>query len=88
LKKKHIVITGKVQGVFYRSSTRDKAQELGVFGFVENKEDGSVYLEAEGDETKLLALMEWCHSGPENAVVEKIKVEEDELIGYTNFVIQ
>lgn len=83
-----IYIEGKVQGVFYRVSARDKAEELGVFGFIENEPDGSVYIEAEGIESKLLALMEWCHKGPDDADVEKIKVVENTIKGYKEFIIR
>ena len=83
-----ICIEGKVQGVCFRASARDKAVELAVFGFVENKPDGSVYIEAEGSETKLLAFMEWCHIGPDNAEVEKVKVEEEPVKGFKEFEIR
>ncbi|HIA37776.1 MAG TPA: acylphosphatase [Flavobacteriales bacterium] len=83
-----ISIEGKVQGVYFRTSARDKAEELGVFGFIENKPDSVVYIEAEGIESKLLAFMEWCHIGPDDAEVDKIQVEEDSVKGFKEFVIR
>ncbi len=88
-KGKHynIRVTGKVQGVWYRDSTRRKAIELGVTGFVRNESDGSVYLEAESDEENLKKLVEWCREGPPNAVVQKVEFEESERKGFSDFEI-
>lgn len=66
-------ITGKVQGVFFRKSTEEKAQELGLKGFVQNMEDGSVFIEAQGDSEAILKLIEWCKTGPEQAEVADVK---------------
>ncbi len=81
-------ITGKVQGVFYRDSTRKKAQELGVAGFVRNEPDGSVYAEAEGSNEALDALVQWCQRGPENARVDKLTVTKGEMAHYQGFEIR
>lgn len=75
----NILIKGKVQGVFFRKSILEKAQELGLFGFVENREDGSVFIEALGEEEALAQFYEWCKTGPEQAEVstcEKTELEE------------
>lgn len=87
---KHInaTITGKVQGVFYRDSTRQKCQELGVNGFVKNQTDGSVYLEAEGTAQQLDELIAWCEQGPEKAQVEDITITESEEVGFKDFEIR
>lgn len=87
---KHInaTITGKVQGVFYRDSTRQKCQELGVNGFVMNQKDGSVYLEAEGTAQQLDELVAWCEQGPEMAQVDDITITEAEEVGYKSFEIR
>ncbi len=87
--RKHLklVITGRVQGVWYRGSTQRKARELGISGFVRNQPDGSVYAEAEGAETQLQALVDWCWQGPELARVENVGVEEGELKGFQGFEI-
>jgi len=87
LKHYNIRITGRVQGVWFRNSTRSKAQELGVTGFVRNEPDGSVYIEAEGDESALKKLVEWCRLGPPRAKVEGVELEEGELKNFTEFKI-
>lgn len=73
-----IKVKGKVQGVFYRSSTQAKAKELGLSGWVKNLEDGSVLIEAQGEEQKLEKLIEWCHQGPGAAVVNEVETTEIE----------
>ena len=79
-------IYGRVQGVFFRSSTQGKATELGLTGFVQNEPDGTVYLEAEGKPEALKELETWAHRGPDRARVEKVEVEEKEgLEGFNGF---
>ena len=70
-----LIVTGRVQGVFYRVSTRDKASELGLSGFVKNRADGSVEIEACGSREKLENLVSWCREGPSGARVDNLKVE-------------
>lgn len=88
--KKHftIKISGLVQGVYFRASTREKADALKVTGFVRNEPDGSVYVEAEGEEDDLKAFLQWCHRGPSGAVVEQCKVTERDLKGFGRFTIE
>lgn len=79
-------VHGKVQGVFFRASTKDKAQELGLKGFVKNEEDGTVYIEAEGTPEALEQLKLWAHEGPSRARVEKVEVQQlSELTGFEKF---
>ncbi|WP_317046356.1 acylphosphatase [Pontibacter ramchanderi] len=79
-------IHGRVQGVFFRASTQGKALELGLYGFVQNEPDGTVYLEAEGKPEALKELEKWAHQGPDRARVEKVEVEEKEgLAGFERF---
>lgn len=87
---KHYIISviGKVQGVYYRKSTQREALRLGLKGFVKNQEDGSVYIEAEGDEEGLQELVAWCKSGPERAEVSEVKVEEAPLQNFKQFEIK
>ena len=73
---KRISITGKVQGVFFRASTKDKADELGVTGEVRNLPDGGVEVIACGQEGQVAQLVAWCHDGPPRAKVEQVVVEE------------
>lgn len=86
---KHLAITvfGKVQGVFFRASTKAVADQLGVKGYVKNNSDGSVYIEAEGDDFAIESFLEWCHEGPEKAVVEKVEVRPGEVKNYRNFEV-
>ncbi|MBK7213097.1 MAG: acylphosphatase [Bacteroidales bacterium] len=80
-----ISVKGKVQGVGFRYHTIMKAGELGVFGFVRNESDGSVYIEAEGDEDSVRKFLEWCHEGPRWARVTNVEVNSSEPQGYSLF---
>lgn len=89
--KKHYAIRaqGKVQGVFFRVQTKEKADELGLTGFVQNNEDKSVTIEAEGEEKTLQEFLEWCKSGPTHAQADRVDVEESSIIkGYKDFQIK
>lgn len=88
LKHFSIHVSGKVQGVFFRASTQEKANELSIKGFVRNERDGSVFIEAEGDEDQLHAFVKWCKQGPRMAEVTSCKVEEGVLKNYTSFTIE
>jgi len=76
--RKHVIITGRVQGVFYRMETKRAADRYGVFGWVKNRPDGSVEGVFEGDEKKVAALIEWCRRGPRHAEVIDV-VAQDEV---------
>lgn len=85
--KKHfnIKVTGKVQGVFYRDSTKAVADQLGIKGFIRNENDGSVYAEAEGDDFAINQFLDWCREGPDRARVEHVESTEGEMKNYRNF---
>ncbi|MEM9833527.1 MAG: acylphosphatase [Bacteroidota bacterium] len=83
-----IQVTGKVQGVFFRASTQEKAQSLGVRGWVKNEADGSVLIRAEGDEANLQKLIEWCHQGSTHARVQQVYQKEVEEEGCSDFQIR
>jgi acylphosphatase len=87
MKHYSIHIYGKVQGVFFRDSTRRKAHELELSGFVRNEPDGSVYIEAEGDEENLEIFKSWCHQGPPGANVERVEVIEGAIKNLEGFKI-
>lgn len=70
----HCFISGRVQGVFYRAYTRDKARQLGLRGWVKNLGDGRVEAVFEGDEDKVKEMIEWCWEGPPYAKVEDVEV--------------
>ncbi len=86
MKHLKIKVFGKVQGVYYRATAVEKAKQYGIRGFVRNELDGSVYIEAEGDEVNLHLYVEWCRTGSALAVVEKLEVEEGELKPYKSFI--
>ncbi|TZF83200.1 acylphosphatase [Pedobacter sp. BS3] len=87
MKHLNITVTGKVQGVFFRAATKAVADQLGVKGFVRNQPDGSVYIEAEGDDFSLESFLEWCHEGPEKARVDSVTSTEGEMKNYRNFEV-
>jgi acylphosphatase len=83
-----IVVTGKVQGVFFRQSTMHKAKELSVRGFVKNMPDGSVYILATGQGDNIEKLVSWCHEGPPRANVESVKVSDHPAASFSSFTIE
>ncbi len=80
----HVVIRGLVQGVFFRATTRDRAIEQGVKGWVRNLPDGSVEALFEGRREDVEAIVRWCHKGPLGARVEKVEVEWQDYRGEFN----
>jgi acylphosphatase len=83
-----ILVSGKVQGVFYRASTVENASELGLKGFAQNLPDGRVLIEAEGDLFSLQKLVEWCKKGPSRAIVTNVEVTEGEVKNYSDFSVK
>lgn len=83
-----IRITGKVQGVFFRVSTKEKADELGINGFVRNEPDGSVYIEAEGESDVMQEFLSWCKRGPKNAEVISVINTPIEAKSYKSFEVR
>lgn len=71
-KRIEMKIHGNVQGVFFRTSTETKAKELGLTGWVKNKQDGTVIVFAEGEEKDLQKLVDFCYNGVQSARVDKI----------------
>ena len=87
IKHLDIIVKGKVQGVFYRQSTKAVADQLGVKGYVKNEPDGDVVISAEGDNISLEMFLDWCREGPEDAVVTSVETFEGELKNYRNFEV-
>ena len=83
-----IHISGKVQGVFFRASAKEKADELKITGTARNNSDGSVSIEAEGEEQNLMHFAEWCKEGPPFSRVERCEIQEHELKYFKNFAIK
>ena len=89
LQRVHVIVHGRVQGVYFRASTRDRARQLGLSGWVRNRSDGNVEVLAEGPKTHLEQLITWCHGGPPGAVVTDLNVEWQEATGeFVGFVVK
>lgn len=88
IKHYNLQVHGRVQGVFFRASTQEKANEIGVYGFVKNEPDGTVYIEAEGEDDGLQRFIEWCNKGPMAARVEKVDQEPDEVKNFQRFEVR
>ncbi len=82
---KRILVSGRVQGVFYRDSCRREAERLGISGSARNLADGRVEVIAEGDDEALRQLVEWCRSGPSHADVDSVDVSDAKPRGATGF---
>jgi len=83
-----LIVSGRVQGVYFRQTTREKAIALQITGRVRNLADGTVEIRATGDEEKLEQLIRWCHQGPPRAVVNKVLVSDTSLDNFSSFEIQ
>ncbi len=80
-KRVHLLIHGRVQGVFFRASAQQKAQELELTGWVKNNSEGSVEVMAEGEGDNVESMIEWCRTGPSQAVVKHVSVDWEPLTG-------
>ncbi|MEO9525517.1 acylphosphatase [Marinobacter alexandrii] len=88
-KRWSLLISGLVQGVYYRASTETQATKLGLTGFARNLADGRVEVVAEGTEDQLQQLKSWCEIGPTAARVDSVEVSEQEATGeFTDFGIR
>jgi len=83
-----IQVFGKVQGVYYRQSTHKVATELGLQGKVLNQTDGTVFIEASGNEEAIAQLIHWCQDGPVLARVSRVEVKELPARSYKGFEIE
>ena len=85
--RKRVIVRGRVQGVFYRDTTRRMAESRGVAGWVRNTPDGSVEAVFEGDADAVDEMVRFTHEGPRGAAVERVEVFEEEAEGLTGFRI-
>jgi acylphosphatase len=84
----HVHVSGNVQGVYFRATTRDEARERGVGGWVRNLDDGRVEAVFEGPEEDVEAMVEFCHEGSEAARVEAVDVTHEEPEGEGQFRVR
>jgi acylphosphatase len=82
---KHIVVRGQVQGVNYRSAAQDAAGDLGVAGWVRNRDDGTVEMVVEGDDDAVEEMIAWAREGSPQARVDDVEVTETEPQGLRSF---
>jgi acylphosphatase len=87
MKTLEIIVFGKVQGVWYRKYTKQKADELSIVGAVQNMADGSVRIHAWAETTALNSLVDWCKIGSTKAEVSDVKVTELEPLEFYSFEI-
>ena len=83
--RKRIVVSGRVQGVFYRDTCRREAERLGIAGSAQNRDDGRVEVVAEGEESAVQQLIDWCRNGPSYADVDSVDVSDESPRGETGF---
>lgn len=84
----HVFVSGRVQGVYYRASTREKAHEMGVGGWVKNLPDGRVEAVFEGERDSVEAMVEWCRTGSPKARVDNVDVEYGDPTDLESFEIR
>lgn len=83
-----VIISGRVQGVFFRVNTARAASRIGVFGWAKNRRDGKVEAVFEGDEDSVNAMLEWCNTGDPPAMVSSVDLEWEEVTGeFSSFEI-
>jgi len=85
----HVIISGRVQGVWFRASAKQTAEQLGLTGWVRNTADGNVEAIFEGEEDIVKEMIDWCHCGPSSAQVEHVEVKNQSLMnGFNGFSIR
>ncbi|AUG47559.1 acylphosphatase [Haloarcula taiwanensis] len=84
----HVFVSGRVQGVYYRATTRERAQDRDVDGWVRNLDDGRVEAVFEGPEADVEAMVEFCHEGSERANVTGVEVEYGDPEGIEGFEVK
>ena len=84
----YLKISGTVQGVYFRQSTKEKALELNISGWVRNCNDGSVELEAEGEDADLKNFIEWCYHGPAASIVRGVEIKTIAVNSFVGFEIR
>lgn len=88
MKASKIRVIGKVQGVYFRASAKQKAMNIGVNGFVKNESDGTVSVEIEGEDNAVAEMVSWCKKGPGMARVQAVEVTELPARNFVSFEIK
>jgi acylphosphatase len=83
--RRRVVVTGRVQGVWFRESCRREAESVGVAGWVRNRADGAVEAAFEGESAAVLAIVAWCRTGPPLAEVDDVDVIDEPPEGAAGF---
>ena len=83
----HIIVHGRVQGVWFRAGTKERADELGLFGWVKNKSEGTVEIHAEGEKLQLEDFILWCRKGTPAANVTSLILNPTSLQNLRSFEI-
>jgi acylphosphatase len=86
--RSHVVVHGRVQGVFFRDSCRREADARGVAGWITNRPDGAVEAVFEGDSEPVAALVEFCRRGPRSADVDSVEESSEEPEGLSGFQVR
>ena len=86
--RRRVVVSGRVQGVFFRDSVRRHALDRGLAGWVCNRDDGAVEAVFEGEPADVEELVAFCRSGPENATVESVEVSDEDPTGEQGFQVR
>jgi acylphosphatase len=85
--RRRVVVHGRVQGVFFRDTTRRRAVEVGVSGWVRNNPEGTVEAAFEGDDAAVERMLRFAREGPRGATIERVEVFEEPLEGLSGFRI-
>lgn len=88
MKTLQINVIGRVQGVGFRFYTNKRAENFNIKGYVKNMTDGSVFIEAEGEDSDIKTFVAWCEKGPAWSRVQQLKISEIPFVGYEKFEIK
>jgi len=89
VRRVHVYISGRVQGVFFRAETQKAAYAFNLTGWVRNMPDGRVEALLEGEDTDVERMLDWCHIGPPAARVKQVVTEEESYLGeFIDFMIK
>ena len=88
MNRRHVIVRGTVQGVFFRASCQQEAARVGAAGWVANRPDGSVEAVFEGSDDVVAHMVQWCRSGPPRATVTDVEVTTQEPAGEAGFEVR